>query len=154
MNFLPLWMLAADSVSWRCLSELSVPVFKWGFKLLILSGQIKSSLHRKLSPSTRRHSCLSSSYLTTGLVLDEILFFCASLLLSLCPFVLRLTGFQLPSPIVSTASRLTLWLLSDYAVSGQGFKVTYEGKRNHLQYISLWMRIIEIGHARVIFVKV
>lgn len=49
-------------------------------------------------------------------------------LLSLCPFVLRLTGFQLPSPIVSTGSRLTLWLLSDYAVSGQGFKAVYEGK--------------------------
>uniref|UniRef100_A0AAQ4NRM6 CUB and Sushi multiple domains 2 n=1 Tax=Gasterosteus aculeatus aculeatus TaxID=481459 RepID=A0AAQ4NRM6_GASAC len=38
----------------------------------------------------------------------------------------RLTGFQLPSPIVSTGSRLTLWLLSDYAVSGQGFKAAYE----------------------------
>uniref|UniRef100_A0A4W6D789 CUB and Sushi multiple domains 2 n=1 Tax=Lates calcarifer TaxID=8187 RepID=A0A4W6D789_LATCA len=37
-----------------------------------------------------------------------------------------LTGFQLPSPIVSTGSRLTLWLLSDYAVSGQGFKAVYE----------------------------
>uniref|UniRef100_A0A8C1UN29 CUB and Sushi multiple domains 2 n=1 Tax=Cyprinus carpio TaxID=7962 RepID=A0A8C1UN29_CYPCA len=34
----------------------------------------------------------------------------------------RLTGFQLPAPIVSTGPRLTLWLLSDYAVSGQGFK--------------------------------
>uniref|UniRef100_A0AAZ3Q759 CUB and Sushi multiple domains 2 n=1 Tax=Oncorhynchus tshawytscha TaxID=74940 RepID=A0AAZ3Q759_ONCTS len=38
----------------------------------------------------------------------------------------RLTGFQLPSPIVSTGPRLTLWLLSDYAVSGQGFKAIYE----------------------------
>ncbi|XP_023815635.1 CUB and sushi domain-containing protein 2 isoform X1 [Oryzias latipes] len=38
----------------------------------------------------------------------------------------RLTGFQLPPPIVSTGSRLTLWLLSDYAVSGQGFKAVYE----------------------------
>ncbi|XP_067112326.1 CUB and sushi domain-containing protein 2 [Osmerus mordax] len=38
----------------------------------------------------------------------------------------RLTGFQLPSPIVSTGPRLTLWLLSDYAVSGQGFKAVYE----------------------------
>lgn len=76
------------------------------------------------------------------------------MLLSLCPFVLRLTGFQLPSPIVSTASRLTLWLLSDYAVSGQGFKVTYEGKRNHLHSISLWMQVIEIGTARVRFMKV
>ncbi|KAA0710448.1 CUB and sushi domain-containing protein 2 [Triplophysa tibetana] len=37
-----------------------------------------------------------------------------------------LTGFQLPSPIVSTGPRITLWLLSDYAVSGQGFKAVYE----------------------------
>uniref|UniRef100_A0A8C1UMN4 CUB and Sushi multiple domains 2 n=1 Tax=Cyprinus carpio TaxID=7962 RepID=A0A8C1UMN4_CYPCA len=37
----------------------------------------------------------------------------------------RLTGFQLPAPIVSTGPRLTLWLLSDYAVSGQGFKLVY-----------------------------
>ncbi|TRY98525.1 hypothetical protein DNTS_025144 [Danionella cerebrum] len=37
-------------------------------------------------------------------------------------------GFQLPAPIVSTGPRLTLWLLSDYAVSGQGFKAFYEGK--------------------------
>ncbi|CAL8364641.1 unnamed protein product [Arctogadus glacialis] len=40
----------------------------------------------------------------------------------------KLTGFQLPSPIVSTGSRLTLWLLSDYAVSGQGFKAAYEAQ--------------------------
>ncbi|KAI4818315.1 hypothetical protein KUCAC02_011659, partial [Chaenocephalus aceratus] len=39
---------------------------------------------------------------------------------------LQLSGFQLPSPIVSTGSRITLWLLSDYAVSGQGFKAVYE----------------------------
>uniref|UniRef100_A0A6Q2X998 CUB and Sushi multiple domains 2 n=1 Tax=Esox lucius TaxID=8010 RepID=A0A6Q2X998_ESOLU len=38
----------------------------------------------------------------------------------------RLTGFQLPPPIVSSGPRLTLWLLSDYAVSGQGFKAIYE----------------------------
>uniref|UniRef100_A0A9J8ATL8 CUB and Sushi multiple domains 2 n=1 Tax=Cyprinus carpio carpio TaxID=630221 RepID=A0A9J8ATL8_CYPCA len=42
----------------------------------------------------------------------------------------RLTGFQLPAPIVSTGPRLTLWLLSDYAVSGQGFKAVYEGKKS------------------------
>lgn len=58
-------------------------------------------------------------------------------LLSLCLFVLRLTGFQLPSPIVSTGSRLTLWLLSDYAVSGQGFKAIYEGKTTS-SIISFW----------------
>uniref|UniRef100_A0A8C9W057 CUB and Sushi multiple domains 2 n=1 Tax=Scleropages formosus TaxID=113540 RepID=A0A8C9W057_SCLFO len=38
----------------------------------------------------------------------------------------RLTGFQLPPPIVSSGPRLTLWLLSDYAVSGQGFRAYYE----------------------------
>ena len=56
-----------------------------------------------------------------------------------CPFcvsVCRLTGFQLPSPIVSTGPRLTLWLLSDYAVSGQGFKAIYEGKAYALQFTS------------------
>ncbi|XP_055512126.1 CUB and sushi domain-containing protein 1-like [Leucoraja erinacea] len=40
----------------------------------------------------------------------------------------RLTGFQLPSPIVSSGSVLTLWLISDYAVSAQGFRAVYEGK--------------------------
>lgn len=58
--------------------------------------------------------------------LNFFLFF-VSPLMSFCPLVLRLTGFQLPPPIVSTGSRLTLWLLSDYAVSGQGFKAAYEG---------------------------
>lgn len=48
---------------------------------------------------------------------------------------LRLTGFQLPSPIVSTGSRLTLWLLSDYAVSGQGFKAAYEGNTTPRLYV-------------------
>ncbi|XP_036397589.1 CUB and sushi domain-containing protein 1-like [Megalops cyprinoides] len=38
----------------------------------------------------------------------------------------RLTGFQLPAPIVSSGPRLTLWFLSDYAVSGQGFRASYE----------------------------
>ncbi|CAF99444.1 unnamed protein product, partial [Tetraodon nigroviridis] len=52
---------------------------------------------------------------------------CRMAQVSLCDSHIWLTGFQLPSPIVSTGSRLTLWLLSDYAVSGQGFKVNYEG---------------------------
>ncbi|KAJ8402877.1 hypothetical protein AAFF_G00361910 [Aldrovandia affinis] len=38
----------------------------------------------------------------------------------------RLTGFQLPTPIVSSGPRLTLWFLSDYAVSGQGFTASYK----------------------------
>lgn len=52
-------------------------------------------------------------------------------------FFRRLTGFQLPSPIVSTGSRLTLWLLSDYAVSGQGFKAVFEGKSTSPFYFFL-----------------
>lgn len=68
--------------------------------------------------------------LATNCAIDWILIFFSffvSPLMSFCPLVLRLTGFQLPPPIVSTGSRLTLWLLSDYAVSGQGFKAAYEG---------------------------
>ncbi|KAJ8289371.1 hypothetical protein GJAV_G00000520 [Gymnothorax javanicus] len=38
----------------------------------------------------------------------------------------RLTGFQLPAPVVSSGRFLTLWFLSDYAVSGQGFRACYE----------------------------
>lgn len=40
----------------------------------------------------------------------------------------RLTGFQLPAPIVSTGPVLSLWLVSDYAVSAQGFQASYEGE--------------------------
>lgn len=40
----------------------------------------------------------------------------------------RLTGFQLPAPIVSTGVMLSLWLVSDYAVSAQGFQANYEGE--------------------------
>lgn len=40
----------------------------------------------------------------------------------------RLTGFQLPAPIVSTGVVLSLWLVSDYAVSAQGFQANYEGE--------------------------
>ncbi|XP_072403925.1 CUB and sushi domain-containing protein 2-like [Chiloscyllium punctatum] len=43
----------------------------------------------------------------------------------------RLTGFQLPPPIVSSSSVLTLWLLSDYAVSAQGFRAVYEVLPSH-----------------------
>lgn len=40
----------------------------------------------------------------------------------------RLSGFQLPSSIVSSGSILTLWFTTDFAVSAQGFKALYEGK--------------------------
>ncbi|XP_034269262.1 CUB and sushi domain-containing protein 2 isoform X2 [Pantherophis guttatus] len=43
----------------------------------------------------------------------------------------RLTGFQLPPPIVSTGVVLSLWLVSDYAVSAQGFQATYEVLPSH-----------------------
>lgn len=49
---------------------------------------------------------------------------------------------------MSTGSILTLWLLSDYAVSGQGFKVNYEGKKKkkkQFHFISPQMWIIKIG---------
>ncbi|KAM4857659.1 CUB and sushi domain-containing protein 1-like [Urocitellus parryii] len=40
---------------------------------------------------------------------------------------LPLSGFQLPSSIVSSGSVLTLWFTTDFAVSAQGFKALYEG---------------------------
>uniref|UniRef100_F6THN8 CUB and Sushi multiple domains 2 n=1 Tax=Ornithorhynchus anatinus TaxID=9258 RepID=F6THN8_ORNAN len=43
----------------------------------------------------------------------------------------RLTGFQLPAPIVSTGATLSLWLVSDYAVSAQGFHGSYEVLPSH-----------------------
>nr|XP_048681763.1 CUB and sushi domain-containing protein 2 isoform X3 [Caretta caretta] len=43
----------------------------------------------------------------------------------------RLTGFQLPAPIVSTGVVLSLWLVSDYAVSAQGFQANYEVLLSH-----------------------
>ncbi|KAL6038972.1 hypothetical protein STEG23_010061, partial [Scotinomys teguina] len=42
----------------------------------------------------------------------------------------RLTGFQLPATIVSTASTLSLSLISDYAVSAQGFRASYEDEEH------------------------
>ncbi|XP_075409854.1 CUB and sushi domain-containing protein 2 isoform X3 [Tenrec ecaudatus] len=43
----------------------------------------------------------------------------------------RLTGFQLPATIVSAATTLSLRLLSDYAVSAQGFHANYEVLPSH-----------------------
>ncbi|XP_022426555.1 CUB and sushi domain-containing protein 1 [Delphinapterus leucas] len=43
----------------------------------------------------------------------------------------RLSGFQLPSCIVSTGSILTLWFTTDFAVSAQGFKALYEVLPSH-----------------------
>lgn len=43
-------------------------------------------------------------------------------------FPSRLSGFMLPSPIVSSGSILALWFTTDFAVSAQGFKAVYEGK--------------------------
>lgn len=45
-------------------------------------------------------------------------------------FHFRLSGFMLPSPIVSTGSILALWFTTDFAVSAQGFKAIYEGKKH------------------------
>nr|XP_045755079.1 CUB and sushi domain-containing protein 2 [Mirounga angustirostris] len=43
----------------------------------------------------------------------------------------RLTGFQLPASIVSAATTLSLRLVSDYAVSAQGFHASYEVLPSH-----------------------
>ncbi|KAM5163755.1 CUB and sushi domain-containing protein 1 [Mantella aurantiaca] len=43
----------------------------------------------------------------------------------------RLSGFQLPSSIVSTGSILTLWFTTDFAVSAQGFRTVYEVLPSH-----------------------
>ncbi|XP_037683717.1 CUB and sushi domain-containing protein 2 isoform X4 [Choloepus didactylus] len=43
----------------------------------------------------------------------------------------RLTGFQLPATIVSAATTLSLRLISDYAVSAQGFRASYEVLPSH-----------------------
>nr|XP_032817255.1 CUB and sushi domain-containing protein 3-like isoform X3 [Petromyzon marinus] len=39
---------------------------------------------------------------------------------------MRLTGFQMPAPISSSTNMLSLRLTSDFAISGQGFKLNYE----------------------------
>lgn len=52
---------------------------------------------------------------------------------NLCLFFHRLSGFQLPSSIVSTGSILTLCFTTDFAVSAQGFKAIYEGKNSTLK---------------------
>ncbi|XP_036402136.1 CUB and sushi domain-containing protein 1-like [Megalops cyprinoides] len=44
---------------------------------------------------------------------------------------MRLSGFMLPSPIVSTGSILALWFTTDFAVSAQGFKAIYEVLPSH-----------------------
>ncbi|CAL8403737.1 unnamed protein product [Boreogadus saida] len=41
---------------------------------------------------------------------------------SLGDLALRLSGFMLPSPLVSSGSILALWFTTDFAVSAQGFK--------------------------------
>ncbi|MXQ94524.1 hypothetical protein E5288_WYG021617 [Bos mutus] len=46
-----------------------------------------------------------------------------------------LSGFQLPSSIVSSGSILTLWFTTDFAVSAQGFKALYEGKALEDMYV-------------------
>lgn len=45
-------------------------------------------------------------------------------------FHFRLSGFMLPSPIVSSGSILALWFTTDFAVSAQGFKAIYEGRKH------------------------
>uniref|UniRef100_A0A3Q3JM08 CUB and Sushi multiple domains 1 n=1 Tax=Monopterus albus TaxID=43700 RepID=A0A3Q3JM08_MONAL len=44
---------------------------------------------------------------------------------------MRLSGFMLPSSIVSSGSILALWFTTDFAVSAQGFKAVYEVLPSH-----------------------
>ncbi|XP_054625925.1 CUB and sushi domain-containing protein 1-like isoform X1 [Dunckerocampus dactyliophorus] len=44
---------------------------------------------------------------------------------------MRLSGFMLPSPLVSSGSILALWFTTDFAVSAQGFKAVYEVLPSH-----------------------
>uniref|UniRef100_A0AAX7U1R5 CUB and Sushi multiple domains 1 n=1 Tax=Astatotilapia calliptera TaxID=8154 RepID=A0AAX7U1R5_ASTCA len=44
---------------------------------------------------------------------------------------MRLSGFMLPSPVVSSGSILALWFTTDFAVSAQGFKAVYEVLPSH-----------------------
>lgn len=59
----------------------------------------------------------------------------------------RLTGFQLPATIVSAASILSLSLISDYAVSAQGFRASYEGRCLPLQLQESWVAILATGRS-------
>lgn len=61
-------------------------------------------------------------------MLKDVQFLRGSSSLSLTSLSFRLTGFQLPATIVSAATTLSLRLISDYAVSAQGFHASYEGQ--------------------------
>lgn len=65
----------------------------------------------------------------------------------------RLSGFMLPSPIVSSGSILALWFTTDFAVSAQGFKAIYEGKRkmcfSKMSCSCLFIIFIRRGYAGV-----
>lgn len=52
----------------------------------------------------------------------------------------RLSGFMLPSPVVSSGSILALWFTTDFAVSAQGFKAVYEGKTMCEGAYDVWIR--------------
>lgn len=59
----------------------------------------------------------------------------------------RLSGFQLPSSVVSTGSILTLWFTTDFAVSAQGFKALYEGRMLTVPYAHPRSRCAHPGHS-------
>lgn len=54
----------------------------------------------------------------------------------------RLSGFMLPSPVVSSGSILALWFTTDFAVSAQGFKAVYEGKTVCEGAYDVWMLVV------------
>lgn len=70
----------------------------------------------------RRTVCFQKSTVNCLAVFQRCIFFNIAFL------CFRLSGFMLPSPIVSSGSILALWFTTDFAVSAQGFKAVYEGK--------------------------
>lgn len=61
-------------------------------------------------------------------------------------FNFRLSGFMLPSPIVSSGSILALWFTTDFAVSAQGFKAIYEGRTHFFFYHTILKWPLRVKH--------
>lgn len=96
------------------------------------------SLTQNIKTLNRNISCVPCTYICMCQVLrfDVVCFQMSVVLLCLAVMYLwsflpvcRLSGFMLPSPIVSSGSILALWFTTDFAVSAQGFKAVYEGKQ-------------------------
>lgn len=89
-----------------------------------------------------KRAALSSAFcwMLTRRVWHFLLLFCPEMSLHSPPSVFpdRLTGFQIPPPVTSTANVFSLRLTSDFAVSAHGFKLNYEGQRRVCVCLRLW----------------